>query len=91
MNINWKVRFSKNNKTFITRFALAVIVPVLAYLGLKFEDLTSWAAVGKVLVDFISNPYLIALALVNALNILPDPTTVGLSDSDRAMSYTQPR
>lgn len=88
--INWKVRFNRKNKTFITRFALAVVVPVLAYLGLKFEDLTSWAAVGKVLVDFVGNPYLIGLALVNALNILPDPTTAGLGDSQRALGYHEP-
>lgn len=88
--INWKVRFNRKNKTFITRFALAIVVPVLAYLGLNFEDLTSWAAVGKVLVDFVGNPYLIGLALANALNILPDPTTHGLGDSRRAMTYDEP-
>ncbi|MBF0778193.1 phage holin [Streptococcus cuniculi] len=90
MKINWKIRFTKQNKAFISRFALAVIVPVLAYLGLKFEDLTSWQAVGKVLLDFVANPYLIGLAIVNAINILPDPTTAGLSDSERAMGYERP-
>ena len=40
--INWKVRFSKDNLTFILRFIGALAVPILAYFGLKFEDITSF-------------------------------------------------
>lgn len=90
MKINWKVRFSKHNLTFIIRFIGALLVPVLAYLGINFEDLNSWERLGNMLLNFISNPFLIGLTIVNAINLIPDPTTKGISDSERALSYRKP-
>ncbi|RNC97836.1 phage holin [Lysinibacillus halotolerans] len=91
MKINWKVRFTKENKTFILRFLAALIIPVLTYFGLQFTDLTSWGAVWDLFKQFISNPYLVILTIINALNMLPDPTTNGLSDSKQVLSYNEPR
>lgn len=86
--INWKVRFK--NRAFMTRLALALVLPILAYFGIKFEDLTSWGAVFSLLGKFVLNPYLVGLTLFNALNIVPDPTTAGLGDSTRALEYEEP-
>lgn len=91
MNINWKVRFNKKNITFLTRFLVAILVPALAYLGYKAEDVTSWDAVGRILVQFISNPYLLVLTAFNAFNMIPDPTTAGLGDSAQALTYEAPK
>ena len=91
MNINWKVRFSAKNKAFLVRLALALLVPIFGYYGLKFEDLTSWTSVGKIFMDFLANPYLVGLTIFNALNMLPDPTTPGISDSEQALTYTLPK
>jgi phi LC3 family holin len=91
MNINWKVRFNKKNITFLTRFLVAILVPALAYLGYKAEDVTSWDAVGRILVQFISNPYLLVLTAFNAFNMIPDPTTAGLGDSAQALTYETPK
>lgn len=88
MKINWLVRFK--NKAFVIRLLLAIILPILTYFGLKFEDLTSWAGVYELLLKFLSNPYLIGLSVFSALNIVPDPTTAGISDSERALTYTEP-
>lgn len=90
MKINWKVRFSKHNLTFIIRFIGALLIPVLGYLGIKYEDINSWEKLLDVLIGFISNPYLIGLTIVNAINLIPDPTTRGLSDSKRALTYEKP-
>ena len=90
-NINWKVRFNKGNLTFIIRFVAALIIPVLAYLGLEVTDLTSWKLIGDVLLQFISNPFLLGLTVINALNMIPDPTTKGITDSDKALNYTEPK
>ncbi|MFC5541579.1 phage holin [Ureibacillus suwonensis] len=90
MKINWKVRFSKDNLTFIIRFIGALLIPVLGYLGIKYEDINSWEKLLDVLIGFISNPYLIGLTIVNAINLIPDPTTRGLSDSKRALTYEKP-
>lgn len=88
--INWKVRFSKKNIQFWVRFIGALMIPVLAYLGVNFEDLTTWGAVWDVVQRFFSNPFLWGLTFLNALNIIPDPITPGLGDSQRAMSYVEP-
>lgn len=89
--INWKVRFSKDNIMFIVRFVGALAIPVLAYLGLELKDLTSWSMVLDVLVNFISNPYLVILTVINALNMTIDPTTKGITDSEKALQYTEPK
>ncbi|MDT2641226.1 phage holin [Enterococcus dongliensis] len=86
-NINFKIRFSwKENKVFIIRFVIAVFVPVLTYYGIKAEDLTTWQAIGDIVIKSISNPFVVGTMVVNALNVIPDPTTGGLSDSDRVLN-----
>lgn len=90
-NINWKVRFNKDNITFIIRFLAALVIPILAYLGLEVKDLTSWTLIGDVLLQFISNPFLLGLTVINALNMIPDPTTKGITDSEKALNYTEPK
>ena len=90
MKINWSVRFNSKNKAFLYRVALAIALPVLTYFGINFQDLTSWDAVFGLLGKFVSNPYLVGLTIVNILNIIPDPTTAGISDSKRALEYSEP-
>lgn len=89
--INWKVRFNKKNVAFLARFAIAILMPVLAYQNLKLEDLTTFDTLGKLVIALISNPYLIGLTFVNAFNLIPDPTTAGLGDSAQALEYTAPK
>ena len=90
-NINWSVRFNAKNKAFLYRVALAIALPILTYFGINFQDLTSWDAVLSLFGKFVSNPYLVGLTIVNILNIIPDPTTKGLGDSEQALSYHEPR
>lgn len=90
-NINWKVRFSRKNITFLIRFFGALALPILAYMGIRVEDLTTWPMVGKVIVDFISNPFLVGLTIINGLNVIPDPVVKGFSDSRQALGYTEPK
>lgn len=89
--INWKVRFNKDNILFVVRFVGALTIPVLAYLGLELKDLTSWNMVLEVLVNFVSNPYLVILTVINALNMTIDPTTKGITDSEKVLQYTEPK
>lgn len=91
MKINWRVRFSKRNILFIFRFIAALLIPVLGYMGFRFEDLTTWAVVWDIFIQFISNPFLVGLTIVSAVNILPDPTTQGFADSEQALKYDYPK
>ena len=89
MNINWKVRLK--NPVFWAQIAVAILLPILAYFGLSWEDMTTWGAIGQVLLDAVKNPVVIVSVVVSVFNTLTDPTTKGLSDSKQALTYTQPK
>jgi len=87
--MNLKVRFK--NPVFIAQFILAILTPILAYAGLTLQDLTSWEALGRILLGAISNPYVLGLIAVSVWNALNDPTTAGVGDSKQAMTYDKPK
>lgn len=84
MNINWKVRFS--NKQFwlslIPAFLLLiqVVAAVFGY-ALDLGDL------GNRLLAVVNALF----AVLAILGIVTDPTTTGVGDSDRAMTYDKPK
>lgn len=86
--INMKVRF--RNPVFVAQLILAILTPILAYAGLTMHDLTSWEALGKLLLGAVSNPYVLGLVVVSVWNAINDPTTAGITDSERAMTYSYP-
>ena len=89
MKINWKVRFK--NPVFWVQIAVAVILPMLANLGLAWEDMTTWAALGGVLLESIKNPVIVVAVIVSVWNAVNDPTTAGLGDSSQALTYEKPK
>ena len=89
MKINWKVRFK--NPVFWFNLAASILLPMLAYLGFNWEDMTSWQAVGNVLLQAVQSPVIVVSVLVSVWNLLNDPTTSGLSDSSQALTYTEPK
>ena len=74
MIINWKLRF-KNKATLAA--IVATIILLAQQIGLKLPDN----------ITEVTNT---ALTLLVLLGVINDPTTVGLSDSDRALSYREP-
>ena len=86
--INYRVRL--RNPVFIAQLVLAVLTPILAYAGLTMQDITTWKALGDLLLGAISNPYVLGLVIVSVFNAITDPTTVGIKDSERAMTYSAP-
>lgn len=89
MKINWAIRFKKN-ATFVIRTIISLGIPVITYLGIKETDLTSFEMLTNVLKQFITNPFLLFMTFVNFINLIPDPTTNGISDSDYAMTKESP-
>ena len=87
--MNWKVRFK--NPLFIAQMILAVLTPILAYAGLTVKDLTTWQALGNLLIGALSNPYVLGLVVVSVFNAVTDPTTSGVADSEQALTYTKPK
>lgn len=86
--INFKVRFK--NPVFYVQLILALVTPVFAYTGLAASDITSWAKLWDVIVQAVSNPYVIFLIISSLYNAVVDPTTRGVGDSSRAASYNNP-
>ena len=89
MKLNLKVR--AKNPLFWVQIALAILMPILAYMGITMEDLTSWPILGETLFEAVKNPYVLGLVLVSVWNAINDPTTAGISDSAQAMTYITPR
>ena len=87
--MNWKVRFK--NPLFIAQILLSVLTPILAYAGLTVKDLTTWKALGDLLIGALSNPYVLGLVVVSVFNAVTDPTTSGVKDSEQVLTYTKPK
>ena len=81
MIINWKVRFK--NKTWLTSF-LALVVSFVFDLLAMFDV---FPVVTQSMVMQLVN---IALMVLGAVGVVADPTTPGVSDSTRAMTYVEP-
>ena len=82
MNINWKLRFQ--NKTTLTAIILALVALVYQVLGL-------FGVVPKISQDELTTVIGMVINLLCLLGIVIDPTTDGVSDSARALTYDEPR
>ena len=81
MKINWKVRFK--NKVWLTAFFSLIISFVFNILAMF--DIYPKVTQNQV-VEIVSQ----VLTVLGLIGVLVDPTTEGLSDSNRAMSYDEP-
>ena len=53
------------NSVFWAQVVVAIVAPILAYLGLSWSDMTTWAAFGSISVKAVSNPVVIVSFLVS--------------------------
>lgn len=79
--INWKVRI--RNKTFWATFIPAVLMLIKCILDICGVS-TEWY--GEMASDIVSA----VLIILTCLGVIVDPTTHGISDSERAMTYNKP-
>lgn len=79
IGINLDVRFSNPQYWFM--MAIAIITPIVSYLGLNVSDITSWGVLIDMIGQAIANPYLLVLVIVNVYNATIDGTTKGFKDS----------
>ena len=88
MKINWKVRLK--NPIWWAEVAAALLLPMLAAVGLRWEDMTEWNTLFEVLKAAVQNPVTVTAVAVSLWNAVTDPTTSGLGDSSRALAYNEP-
>lgn len=89
MNINWKVRVK--NPVWWAEVIAAIILPMVAAVGMQWEDMTSWGALLDVIKAAAASPVTLVAVVVSLWNTITDPTTKGLGDSELAMTYDAPK
>ncbi len=86
--MNLKVRIK--NPVFWVQMLGIIFGTALTYAGITADNLTTWPSLWQVITGVVSNPYCLGLICWNLWSALNDPTTSGLSDSARAMTYDKP-
>ena len=81
MKLNWKVRF--RNKTWLSMFISLIV-------GFVFNILKMFDIVPTVTENLIMNIVGQVLTFLGLIGVIVDPTTVGVADSNRAMTYETP-
>lgn len=84
MKINWKVRFK--NKTFWVTFIPAMLLLIQVIAGV-FGFTLDLGELGNKLIAVVNA----AFSVLAILGVVTDPTTVGTSDSSRALGYSVPK
>lgn len=83
MKVNWKVRFKNKNFWLMIIPALLLMVQlVLDLFGVKLD----FGELGNKLKEIV-NAIFAVLAILGVVN---DPTTAGVGDSERALTYSEP-
>ena len=83
MNINWKVRLvNKNFWMSLIPAVLLLVQAVAAPLGFALD----FGELGNQMLAIVNAVF----AVLAILGIVQDPTTKGVSDSERAMTYEEP-
>ena len=82
-NINWKVRL-KNKVFWVTAIpaVLLLVTQVAALFGFELD----LSGIGEQLTGIIGTVFM----LLSLAGVVTDPTTPGVKDSERAMSYVEP-
>lgn len=83
-NINWQVRIK--NKNFWLTFIPAVLL-LIQVVATVFGFTLDLGDLGNRLLDVVNA----AFSVLVILGIVNDPTTEGVSDSEQALTYTEPK
>lgn len=85
MNMNIKVRVRN------PWFWVGVVSVAITAIGVDPQTFTSWAAVWDGIKAVLSNPVQLVTMCLAVLSVFIDPTTAGVSDSEKALTYSVPR
>lgn len=81
MKINWKVRFK--NKIWLGSFISLII-------GFVYSMLALFDVYPEITENAITRLFNQVLTFLGLIGVIVDPTTAGLEDSNRAMTYQEP-
>lgn len=81
MKINWKLRLQN-------KFTLTTLV--LGFVAIVYQILGAFNVAPAITQNDAVQIIAMIIDLLVILGVVVDPTTKGISDSDRAMDYTEP-
>ena len=81
MKLNWKVRFK--NKVWLSTFISLIV-------GFVYNILAMFDIFPKVTQHIVMQIVGEVLTFLGLIGVIVDPTTAGIEDSNRAMSYEEP-
>ena len=74
MKINWKIRVK--NPLWWAELVVALFAPILAHAGMGWEQVTSWASLGSLLLGAVQNPVVVvAVVVVSGSGVKMDAET----------------
>lgn len=82
MKINWTVRFK--NKTWLVTFLITILAFVYQLLGM-------FDIISPITQDMATQLISAIVNILVAIGVVIDPTTSGVSDSDQALKYNEPK
>lgn len=71
-------------------FWVGLVGVVLSAMGVSPDMFTSWGAVWDAIVNLVSNPFMLGSVVLAVMGVFVDPTTAGIGDSQRALTYSKP-
>lgn len=71
-------------------FWVGVVSVALTAIGVDPQTFTSWASVWEGIKMVLNNPVQLVTLCLAVLSVFIDPTTAGITDSDRALTYQKP-
>lgn len=71
-------------------FWVGVVSVAITAIGVDPQTFTSWTAVWEGVKSVLGNPVQLVTMCLTVLSVFVDPTTAGLSDSERALTYNAP-
>ena len=71
-------------------FWLGLGATILTAMNVSPEMFTSWDLLWQAVVELFSNPFRLGCVFVAIVGVFTDPTTAGIGDSKRALTYTKP-
>lgn len=72
-------------------FWVGVASVAITAIGVDPQTFTSWSAVWDGIKGVLSNPVQLCTMCLAVLSVFIDPTTAGLLDSEKALTYSVPR
>lgn len=71
-------------------FWVGVVSVAITAIGVDPQTFTSWTTVWEGVKSVLGNPVQLVTMCLAVLSVFVDPTTAGLSDSERALTYNAP-